>query len=189
MNNDSSSCTVAPLTKCNHATVIHDSATQHETTKQPLGLLGLAIKVLERNQINTTRNSAAILQLHHTETYATKKFADIELHRGATNKSRATTGQSQESCTVAFCKGSNCATELACTQCGYCKSLCECMAKNTIVVTCNGCEHFTHDKIGDGAGIGDCGLSIKWTYEGNTGRIPLYRYAPRHCNQYSKLMS
>ncbi len=189
MNNSSPCCTVALITKCNHATVTHDNATHHETTTQPPGLLSLAIKVLERNKSNATRNHPATSQLHHTETYATKKFADTELHREATNKSLTTTGQSQESCMVAFPIGRNHATELICSQCGYLKSLCECTPGcNPQIVTCNGCEHFIPDKIGDGAGIGGCGLGIKWTQEYN-GRKPLFRYAERHCNDFSKLMS
>lgn len=53
------------------------------------------------------------------------------------------------------------------------------------IVTCNTCELFTPDKIGDGAGIGNCELGIKWTQE-FTGRMPLYRYSERHCKQFSK---
>jgi hypothetical protein len=52
------------------------------------------------------------------------------------------------------------------------------------VVTCNSCVHFSPDKIGDGAGIGDCYLNVKWTQEFD-GRRPLYRYAERHCEKYS----
>lgn len=189
MNNNSLSCTVSLLTKCNHATAIHDDATHHETTTQLPGLLSLAIKVLEGNKSNTTRNSSAISQLHHTEPYATKKFANTELRREATNKSLTATGQSQESCTVAFPIGRNYATELICSQCGYFKSLCECAPGcNPQIVTCNGCEHFTPDKIGDGAGIGNCSLGITWTQEYN-GRRPLFRYSERHCSNFSKLMS
>jgi len=58
---------------------------------------------------------------------------------------------------------------------------------NFKIVTCNTCELFTPDEIGDGAGIGDCALGIKWTQEYN-GRRPLFRYAERHCVQFSKLM-
>ena len=56
------------------------------------------------------------------------------------------------------------------------------------MVTCNDCEHFNSDTIGDGFGIGDCGLGVKWTQEFD-GRRPLYRYADRHCGKFSKLMS
>lgn len=58
----------------------------------------------------------------------------------------------------------------------------------TAVVTCNACERFTSDKVGDGAGIGECYLGVKWTQEFN-GRKPLYRYAERHCERFSKLMN
>ena len=52
------------------------------------------------------------------------------------------------------------------------------------VVSCNSCAHFSPDKIGDGIGIGDCSLNVKWTQEFD-GRRPLYRYAERHCEKYS----
>ena len=55
-------------------------------------------------------------------------------------------------------------------------------------ISCDLCEHFSPDDIGDGAGIGTCKLGIKWTQEYN-GRKPLYRYADRHCEKFSKLMS
>lgn len=56
------------------------------------------------------------------------------------------------------------------------------------MVTCNTCEHFTSDKVGDGTGIGECYLGVKWTQEFD-GRRPLYRYAERHCVKFSKLMN
>jgi hypothetical protein len=56
------------------------------------------------------------------------------------------------------------------------------------IVSCNKCEHFTPDQIGDGAGIGHCDMGVKWTKEW-CGRMPLYRYAERHCEKFSKLMS
>ena len=59
---------------------------------------------------------------------------------------------------------------------------------SSVIVACDNCEQFTPDKIGDGAGIGDCGLGIKWTQEYN-GRRPLFRYSERHCNDFSKLMT
>ena len=58
---------------------------------------------------------------------------------------------------------------------------------NLEIVTCNACERFSPDKIGDGAGIGSCELGVKWTQEFN-GRMPLFRYSERHCKQFSKLM-
>lgn len=144
---------------------------------------------MERNNSNPTCNPPETSQLHRTETNATKELANIELHWGATNKNHATSGQSQESCTVAFPIVRNYATELICSKCGYFESLCGCKSGDSpSLVTCNGCEHFTPDKIGDGTGIGDCGLGIKWTQEYN-GRKPLFRYAERHCKDFSKLMS
>ena len=114
MNNNSPSCTVAPLTKCNHATATDNNTTRSETIVQPPSLLSLAIKVLERNLSNTRRNSSATSQLQHAETNATKRFVTLtsntELHRGTTSKSLATTEQRQESCTVAFPIGRNHAT-------------------------------------------------------------------------------
>lgn len=56
------------------------------------------------------------------------------------------------------------------------------------IVSCNKCEHFTPDQIGDGAGIGNCDMGVKWTKEWH-GRMPLYRYTERHCEQFSKLIS
>jgi len=58
---------------------------------------------------------------------------------------------------------------------------------NLKIVTCNACEQFTPDKMGDGMGIGNCELGIKYTQEFN-GRMPLFRYSERHCKQFSKLM-
>jgi predicted nucleic-acid-binding Zn-ribbon protein len=192
MNNTSSSCTVAPITKCNHATVTYNNATHNETTAQPRILLSLAIKVLERNKSNRSRNSPATSQLHHTETNATKELASVsantELRRGETNKSLATTGKSQESCRVAFPIEHNHATHFTCQQCGYRKPFCSCkLIAGKGMAICNDCEHFTVDDIGDGAGIGNCELGIKWTQE-FTGRMPLFRYSERHCEQFSKLM-
>jgi hypothetical protein len=53
-------------------------------------------------------------------------------------------------------------------------------------VNCNNCEHFHPDTIGDGVGIDTCDVGIKWTQE-FYGRMPLYRYADRHCKKYSKI--
>ena len=60
--------------------------------------------------------------------------------------------------------------------------------KSLSIVSCNNCEHFTPDQIGDGAGIGNCDMGVKWTQEFD-GRRLLYRYADRHCEKFSKLMS
>lgn len=54
------------------------------------------------------------------------------------------------------------------------------------VVQCNYCIYFTPDSIGNGAGIGTCAFNVKWTQETH-GRMPLYRYAERHCVQYKQL--
>lgn len=62
------------------------------------------------------------------------------------------------------------------------------VSNQDLIVTCNACEHFTPDTIGDGFGIGECYLGVKWTQEFD-GRRPLYRYADRHCEKFSKLMS
>lgn len=189
MNNNSLSCVISSLTKCNHATEIHDDATHHETTTQPPGLLSLAIKVLERNKSNATRNYSATVKLHHTEPYATKKFADTELHVEATNKTFITSSQNQESCAVAFPIESNYATGLNCSQCGYHKSACECAhMRSSERVSCNDCEYFSPDNLDNVTGIGTCELGIIWTQEYN-GQKPLYRYAKRHCGRFSKLIS
>jgi len=50
-------------------------------------------------------------------------------------------------------------------------------------ITCDACKHFSPDRIGDGAGIGSCELKVPWT-QGNNGRVPLYRYARRHCDGF-----
>ena len=54
-------------------------------------------------------------------------------------------------------------------------------------VSCSSCLHFTPDHVGSGTGIGICHLGVIWTHE-NNGRMPLYRYADRHCEKYSKPM-
>lgn len=51
-------------------------------------------------------------------------------------------------------------------------------------VQCEQCTHFTPDSIGSGAGIGQCAVNIKWTQEIH-GKMPLYRYAERHCVKYN----
>lgn len=53
-------------------------------------------------------------------------------------------------------------------------------------VCCDNCRHFTPDKVGDGVGIGACNLGITWTQECR-GRMPLYRFADRHCSYFSKV--
>lgn len=56
-------------------------------------------------------------------------------------------------------------------------------SKSSTLVQCDRCIHFIPDSIGSGAGIGDCAVGIKWTQQVG-GRMPLYRYAERHCVQY-----
>jgi hypothetical protein len=56
------------------------------------------------------------------------------------------------------------------------------------MVACNDCLHFIPDQIGDGAGVGQCGLGITWT-KGLGGRMPLYRYIDRRCDTFSKLQN
>ena len=57
--------------------------------------------------------------------------------------------------------------------------------KDCGLVACNDCMHFTPDTIGDGVGIGNCNLRIKWTSEVN-GKMPLYRYATRNCASFNE---
>jgi hypothetical protein len=77
---------------------------------------------------------------------------------------------------------------ITCAKCGYNPQFCSCGTVPVGMVACDACEHFTPDQIGDGGGIGTCGVQIKSTQEIN-GRMPLYRYAHRHCDKFSKLMS
>ena len=56
---------------------------------------------------------------------------------------------------------------------------------STELVMCNDCINFIADKIGNGSGIGDCSLNIKWTQEVK-GRMPLFRYAERHCCNFKR---
>lgn len=81
MLDTSSGCMVSPLTECNHTTRSHDNATEDETLLQPLDLISLSIKVLERSKRNHIWNSLVA------------------------------TGVESKSCTVAFCNGVNSATE------------------------------------------------------------------------------
>ena len=55
-------------------------------------------------------------------------------------------------------------------------------------VTCNDCEHFSPDRIGDGVGIGICAIGIISTKIAGYSIMPLYRYSDRYCDQFSKLM-
>jgi hypothetical protein len=93
-----------------------------------------------------------------------------QLHAHAIPHNKSMSEKSlKKSCTVAISKEGNYATVLK-------------------KVMCDNCEHFMPDEIGDGAGIGDCGLGIKYTQE-VSGLMPLFRYADRHCDNFSKLMS
>jgi len=184
---NSSSCIVPSYIKCNSATEVHDGATCNATVMQPPSLLKLAARVLDRNTCNRVRNQTATRQLRQDESSATQKSSNAELHRGATDISLAGIGQNPESCTVAFTIEHNHATHFTYCQCGYNKPFCSCNIISPGMVTCNTCEHFTPDIIGDGSGIGNCGLEVKWTQE-FTGRMPLFRYSERHCQQFSKLM-
>ncbi|AOW57833.1 TPA: hypothetical protein F8A23_08735 [Legionella pneumophila] len=192
MNNNLQGCAVAPITKCNHATSTHDNATHNETTTQPLGLLSIAIKVLERNKSNSIRNLSATSQLHYRNTNATETLEALSsntgLHRRATILGVAAIGENHDSCIVSFPTGHNHKTHFTCHQCGYRNPFCSCkLPPKSGMVTCNSCNYFTVDIIGDGAGIGSCELGIKWTQEFN-GRMPLFRYSERYCEQFNKLM-
>jgi len=70
--------------------------------------------------------------------------------------------------------------------CGFDRSNSVEASKQTALklVQCDQCIHFTPDSIGSGAGIGHCAVNIKWTQEIH-GKMPLYRYAERHCVQYN----
>jgi len=72
-------------------------------------------------------------------------------------------------------------------QCGLRPPFCTCSGIPIAgVVTCNSCKHFTPDNIGDGTGIGECVCGVEWTMAALSlqGRMPLYRYANRRCNQF-----
>lgn len=58
--------------------------------------------------------------------------------------------------------------------------------KPSKLVQCDRCLHFIPDSIGSGAGIGNCSVGVKWTQQVG-GKMPLYRYAERHCVQYKQL--
>lgn len=55
-------------------------------------------------------------------------------------------------------------------------------------VSCNDCEHFSPDQIGDGTGIGSCDLGIRSTKIAGYITMPLYRYSDRYCDKFSKLI-
>lgn len=57
--------------------------------------------------------------------------------------------------------------------------------KSLELIQCNKCKHFMPDTIGDGSGIGQCVMNIKWTSSSH-GKMPLYRYADRYCVQYQQ---
>ena len=169
-------CAVAPHTKRNNATVILDTATTLATGGATIDLLVLARRVLER--CNATR---------FTTNLATNRLQDATIndmqHKPQVhpiNRTRIT----KKSCAVALSMGRNDATDNVCRQCGYNKPFCSCDTSYSGMVTCDTCEYFTPDIIGDGAGIGRCGRGIIWTEVLNR-RTPLYRYADRYCEKYS----
>lgn len=69
--------------------------------------------------------------------------------------------------------------------CEFDDSLQENVLHKIKIVQCDLCMHFTPDAIGDGVGIGCCALNVKFTQETH-GKMPLYRYAERHCVQYKQ---
>lgn len=78
-------------------------------------------------------------------------------------------------------------TPILTCKCGFNPPFCSCGGIPIPgVITCNKCEHFTPDVIGDGGGIGNCERHVQSTQELN-GLLPLFRYAKRHCNKFSKL--
>lgn len=184
---NSSGCIVSSYTHCNSATDVLDGATGNTTRMQPRSLLSLATRVLERNRCNRKRNQTATPSLHQDIINATENDV-TKLHRGATDISLNATGGNQKSCTVAFPIEHNHATHFTCQQCSYRKPFCSCkLIAGQGIAICNDCEHFTMDNIGDGTGIGNCELGIKWTQE-FSGRMPLFRDSERHCKQFTKLM-
>jgi hypothetical protein len=91
------SCRVAPLAECNHATASDEMATNDETVMQPMDLIALSLRVVERNQCNQLRNMSATGGLPSGGTYATRE-------------SSTNTAMKSKSCMVAFSKGGNYAT-------------------------------------------------------------------------------
>lgn len=65
MDSESQSCIVSPLTVCNHATTLAQNETCGETSTQPMDLLALAQRVLDKNKCNISRNKSATYGLHH----------------------------------------------------------------------------------------------------------------------------
>lgn len=71
-------------------------------------------------------------------------------------------------------------------KCGYLPPFCSCGGiAAPRMVSCSQCANFTPDVIGNGMGIGTCTHGIERTRELN-GCISLYRYANRHCAEFSK---
>lgn len=163
---------VSAYTQRNHATSPYNNVTDNETTLQPPSLLSLASKVLERNKYNKGYNPLATSQLQRHDNDNSNTPISVNI----------------KSCTVALPIECNYATHSHCIKCGYNNPFCSCNIIPPGMVTCNRCEHFTADIIGDGAGIGSCGLEVKWTQEVH-GKMPLFRYSTRNCSHFSKLMS
>jgi hypothetical protein len=168
------SCIVAPSTKCNYATATHENATITATNGATIDLLTLAKRVIERYNATCIATPNANTKLQQIDLSATLN----ELHAlkaGTTYEASAINTTSHKSCGVALHIGGNHATNHTNKK-----------AFNMDKVSCNSCEHFIPDAVGDGVGIGECGLGIKWTQEYN-GRMPLYRYTERHCDRFSNL--
>lgn len=55
----------------------------------------------------------------------------------------------------------------------------------SLTVTCDACDHFSPDTIGDGVGIGSCSLGMLGTPE-PSGFMPSYRFAKRHCIKFTE---
>jgi hypothetical protein len=96
-------CTVAPLTKCNSATLPSEHATGKATFNATKGVIALAMRVLERNQCNQKGNSGATSQLQANATTEASKTVE------------------PKSCMVAITKGGNSATAIKRVKCNECE--------------------------------------------------------------------
>src|SRR3990167_2652084 len=80
------SCTVAPPTQCNHATINPANATEHETNIATIELKALAQRILTRNSAtrNATRNATndATIQLSTKATVCNTKSCTVVLPKG-----------------------------------------------------------------------------------------------------------
>lgn len=105
MNDLYPGCTVAPLSKCNHATLPLEDATEGATSTATNGLIALAIQVLERT--NATR-AATPLQLTGCKSMQLGGISEV-------------CAIFKKSCIVASPKGGNRATIIKKGKCGDCK--------------------------------------------------------------------